>query len=105
MVGLGAVGTRAARQLLAGDDVESLTVVHHRPADVGAVVDSLGPRVRVQQGGPAVLPEGADVVIFTMPVGLRRGVEAALERGAHAVATTDDPAEVRSVLSLDTEGR
>ncbi|MCU4186840.1 hypothetical protein K6U06_20915 [Acidiferrimicrobium sp. IK] len=133
VVGLGAVGVRAARHLLAagaagrdpagrdpgGHDPDragldwgeerpssvEVTLVHRSLARLTFVQQDLGLPVRVVCGGPDDLPDDLDVVVLTVPRDVRAGAEAALLRGAHAVATCDDPSEVRALLALDSEAR
>lgn len=116
LVGIGAVGTRAARHLLADPDVDSLVLVHRDPGGVAAIVDSfvplkgdapssVGPRVEIRVGMASEVPEDADVVVLTQPEGVREAAEIALARGVHVVSTADDPAEVRRLLALDSEAR
>jgi saccharopine dehydrogenase-like NADP-dependent oxidoreductase len=109
VVGLGAVGVRVARQLLtsptaAGRTVE-VTLVHRSEARLRFVSQDLGVPAGTVMGGPEDLTDDVDVVVLAVPAGIRAGAEAALERGAHVVATCDDPAEVHSLLALDAEGR
>jgi len=110
VVGLGAVGARVVRQLISTDDVERLTIVHPRPERVLTLIDALGApdRVRTVAGDVTTIGaeiDGHDVAVLAVGGELRRGAEAALERGMHVVATGDDPAQVRSLLSLDLEAR
>jgi saccharopine dehydrogenase-like NADP-dependent oxidoreductase len=109
VVGLGAVGVRVARQLLAlhpeTDGPVEVTLVHRSLGRLTFARHDLGARVDVVEGGPADLGDDVDVVVLTMPTGVRASAEAALERGAHVVATCDDPTEVHGLLALDAEGR
>ncbi|MGH9059082.1 MAG: hypothetical protein ACRDZY_06145, partial [Acidimicrobiales bacterium] len=88
VVGVGAVGRRAADHLRSGTDPADVVLVHHDRR--GAVADIGG---------------DVDVVIVTAPVDARPGVEAALERGAHVVVTGDHPTQIRRLLTLDSEAR
>lgn len=109
VVGLGAVGVRTARHLLAdagpGSGSGAVTLVHRSRGRLEFVQQDLGVPVRTVCGGPGDLSEDVDVVVLTQPHGLRASAEAALERGAHAVVTCDDPAEVHALLALDAEAR
>lgn len=116
LVGVGAVGRRVARHLLADTDVESLVVIDRDSGRVAEIADSFvasnadasspaGPRVEIRTGTAGEVPEDADVVILTQPEGVREAAEIALARGAHVVSSADDPAEVRSLLALDPEAR
>jgi hypothetical protein len=131
VVGAGAVGARAGRQLMppppdadAGDQSGEVEIVVVDPdADrLAAVVSSLGPPARAASSLPPVEP--GDVVLLAMPAGLagsgsrkgsggpggqRPGVshqamaEAVLDQGGHVVSVSDDVNEVRSLLELDAE--
>lgn len=104
MVGAGAVGVRAARQLLFVGDTESLAVFDTADARLGAVVESLGsPTTAAPDVGAAL--DGADVVVLCAPEGQRAAAELALERGVSVVSTSDDVLVVRALLSLDAEAR
>jgi saccharopine dehydrogenase-like NADP-dependent oxidoreductase len=116
LVGIGAVGARAARHLLADPDVESLLLVHRDADGVSAIVDSFvplnpdsppgaGPRVEIRTGLASAVPDDVDVVVLTQPDRVREAAEIALVRGANVVSTADDPAEVRRLLGLDYEAR
>ena len=110
LVGLGAVGVRAARQLISVDDVEALTIVHRNPERVSTLIEALGAhdRVRVVEGSAAHLGaelDGQDVAILAIDAPILPAAQAAVERGLHVVATGDEPARVRALLSLDAEAR
>ena len=102
VVGAGAVGTRAARQLLFMGDVDSLAIVEPISGRREAVVESLGdPARQATDAGDAV--DGADVVILAGPRGHRVAASAALSRGASVVSVSDDVDDVRDLLALDAE--
>jgi hypothetical protein len=98
VVGAGAVGVRAARQLLFLGTVDGLGVVEPRQARLEAVVASLG-----EPATPVASPAGADVVLLTGPRGHREQAEAALDAGASVVSVSDDVDDVRDLLALDAE--
>ena len=100
LVGAGATGTRAARQLHSVDGLDSLVVVDTDRRRAETVVASLG--------RPAVVGDDdaeADVVVLALPRGHRTVAERALEQGAHVVSVADGIEEVRSLLALDSEAR
>jgi saccharopine dehydrogenase-like NADP-dependent oxidoreductase len=105
LVGLGAVGTRLARQLLRHDDVGLLTVIHrdHRRAAMAA--EGLGDRVVLRSGRPTDIPPGTDVVVVAAPSGAVSIARAALAAGAHVVVANDDPHDTRGLLALDARAR
>jgi hypothetical protein len=91
-------------------------LVHRDAGGVGDVVDRFvpmaegepslaGPKVEIRRGLASQIPEGTDVVVLTQHQGVREAAEVALRRGAHVVATADDPAEVRRLLTLDGQAR
>ena len=104
VVGAGAVGARAARQLQSSDGLESLVVVDVDADRAQAVAASLGEPARAVSWSRQVL-EGADAVVLTQPGGHRAHAEAALELGVHVVSVTDAVEEVRALLDLDPEAR
>ena len=104
IVGAGAVGARAARQLISVLTLDDLVVVDEDRTLRGAVVESLGAPAREGDGEDSV-PERGDVLILAAPVGQRQLAERALERGAHVVSTSDAVADVKALLDLDAEAR
>jgi hypothetical protein len=104
VVGAGAVGGRAARQLLSTGPLEDLAIVEPNAAQASDVVSALGePARHAATVGDAL--ERADVVVLTAPVPHRPLAEAALEVGAHVVSVADGIADVRALLELDSEAR
>lgn len=101
VVGVGAVGARAARQLLFLGPLDELTVVDTDPDRAEAVAGSLGPPARVQADLAAAPVDEGDVVILAQPGSHRLDAEAALERGAHVVSVSDDVGHVQELLDLD----
>ncbi|MDQ6726287.1 MAG: NAD(P)-binding domain-containing protein [Actinomycetota bacterium] len=102
VVGAGAVGVRAARQLLFLGDVERLVVVETRPARLDAVVESLGPPAVAGTSLEAAV-EHADIVVLAAPTGQREAAEVALRHGASVVSVADDLETVRALLALHAE--
>jgi saccharopine dehydrogenase-like NADP-dependent oxidoreductase len=104
VVGAGAVGSRAARQLHATEGLEGLVLIDTVRSRADAVAAAMGDPTTVAAWGPDAL-DAADVVVLTSPGGHRAAAEAALERGAHVVSVADGIDEVRSLLDLDAEAR
>ena len=104
IVGAGAVGGRAARQLLSTGPLDDLALVESHGARASDVVGALGEPAR-HVASVAEALDGADVVVLTAPVALRPLAEAALEKGAHVVSVADSLGEVRALLELDAEAR
>ncbi len=103
VIGLGAVGTRAARQLASTPAVRRIVVSDLRESRVAEVADSLGAKAVAHQGdGPE--PTGVDVAIVAGDGPSQ--VEAArrlVSNGVHVVSTTDSVDAVRSLLDLGPE--
>lgn len=104
VVGIGAVGARAARQLVSSDAVESVAVLSTDPKRAASAVRSLGERSSARAAEPDGL-DGVDVAVLTGGGPHRPMAEAALERGASVVSVADDIETVRSLLDLDAEAR
>jgi hypothetical protein len=104
LIGAGAVGTNAARVLLAGADAQ--VTVHGRDRSrVAAALDALGPGVTAETGHRVEVPAGTDVVIISQPSGVMAVARQALDTGAHVVSTVDHPEVVRDLLGLDAVAR
>src|SRR3954451_24605957 len=105
VVGAGAVGARAGRQLLTSSDgdgpPEEVVVVDTDTSRLAAVVDSLGPPARAAAAIPPI--DAGDAVLLAMPGGHRAVAEAVFDQGGHVVSVSDNVGEVRSLLGLDTE--
>lgn len=102
LVGAGAVGARAARQLVPG--VDRLVVVDRDRRRAGDVVDSLGAPAVADDLSDRALRD-ADVVILATGDGHPPLAERALAARAHVVSVSDDINEVRVLLSLGNEAR
>ncbi len=101
VVGAGAVGARAVRQLVESDDVDQVVVVDADRARQAAVVANSGPKAVA--GGEN---DRADGVLLAGPVGTH--VEAArrhVAAGRAVVSTSDSIEDVRGLLDLDAEAR
>jgi len=103
MVGAGACGARAGRQLVALEPLDDLVLVDPDRPRAEVVAESLGDPARVADEVPSAEP--GDVVLLAAPAGQRDLAFAALVRGAHVVSTADAVAEVRALLELDATAR
>lgn len=106
--GLGAVGARVARYLVASDDVDSVLISDVDAAREAEFGPSLGPRAQVLPRDGHAEDEGqsADLVVLATPSSKQPALaRAALEAGQHVVATADGLSAVRSLLDLDAEAR
>lgn len=104
LVGAGAVGLRAARQLFSVATVDELVVADVDHAAQAAGAESLGPPARTQRGDDPDLEEG-DVLVLAAPCRQRLLAQQALEGGAHVVSTSDAIEDVKALLDLDAEAR
>lgn len=105
VVGAGAVGARAARQLLSTEGINQVVLCDPRRDHLGSVVRSLGEGARIDQGDPDS-PVDADVVVLAGPPGTHlAAARTAVARGQSVVSTSDDLDDVRSLLELDRQAR
>jgi saccharopine dehydrogenase-like NADP-dependent oxidoreductase len=104
VVGAGAVGSRAARQLASVDSVSHVGVCDTDGRRAANVVESLGSDVAsvVAEVSAASL-EGVDAVVLAQPGDHRRIAEVAIERGADVVSMSDAMGTVKRLLDLDAE--
>ena len=100
VVGVGATGARAARQLASTDAVDAVVIADADERQRRKVADLLGNRA---EASADQVPE-ADVVLLASPAGTQAGLgTTALRQGSHVVATSDDVGDVRDLLDLDAE--
>ena len=100
MVGTGAVGARAARQLIGVDGLVRLDLIDTNEAQAAAVADSLGPP-SVAGGWREDGLRPGDVVVLSCPGPHLALAEAAVRRGASVVSLADTVDDVRGLLALD----
>lgn len=102
VVGLGAVGTRAARQLASTPEVDEVVLRDDRAARVAEVASSLGAKARPEahsDGLPA-----ADVVVCAGRSGSQIDLAKALVRaGTSVVSASDSYEDVAALLDLGPE--
>lgn len=103
MVGAGACGARAGRQLVALEPLDDLVLVDADRARAEAVAESLGEPARV--AGDVPRADAGDVLLLAAPGSHRDLAEAAVVRGAHVVSMADAVPEVRALLDLDATAR
>ena len=103
VIGLGAGGARAARQLASTDEVEEVILRDLRPTRVDEVASSLGEKA-VAERGPYHAPPEADVVVLAVPAGMH--VELAdplVSRGVPVVSMSDAVPDVQGLLDFGPE--
>ncbi len=100
VVGLGAVGARAARQLASTAEVDEVLLRDTDEARLREVAGSLGPIATVE---PATVtaPPDADAVVLALPAGTHPAAALPLvEAGVPVVSTSDAVADVEALLDL-----
>ena len=111
LVGAGAVGARAARQLVALGDLDRLIVVEPDSGRRQAVAESFGPIASTAPDLSAALEAAGDgptktAVILTSPPGDHPGLASiALAAGAVVISTADSVDDVSGLLALDATAR
>lgn len=104
VVGSGAVGGRACRQLVQDDSVREVVLAGRRIEGSERLARQMGEKVR-----PVLLDQLAgetfDVAVLTVAPGHRRLAERCLSGGAHVVSTVTSETVVRELLELDATAR
>lgn len=106
LLGAGAVGARAARQLVEAPDVSEVVIAGGRAKRRGAVVKSTGDRASDGGDDGSTIDGTIDVVLLAGPAGSH--AEAArhhLGLGRPVVSTSDSIDDVRGLLDLDAEAQ
>jgi hypothetical protein len=105
VIGCGAVGARAARQLVSTAQVETVVLRDTRADWLRSVGESMGPSVHVELPPYRDAPD-VDAVIIATPAGSHMTLaRRALERGAAVISVSDSIEDVRLLLTLDDEAR
>lgn len=100
VVGLGAVGSRVARQLVSTEGVEAVLLRDVRAARVDEVADSLGPKA-IAEIESASEPLVADVVVLAGPAGDHAAqARELLDRDIPVVSVSDSVTDVEALLDL-----
>jgi saccharopine dehydrogenase-like NADP-dependent oxidoreductase len=101
VIGAGAVGARAVRQLVESPDVDQVVIVDTDPTRQAAIVSSSGKKAKA--GTP---DSDADGVLLAGPCGAHAGLaKAHVANGRHVVSASDSMDDVRALLALDAEAR
>ena len=79
VIGCGAVGARAVRQLASTSELEEVVVVDQDRTRADAVVQAVGPKTRAATFTPDLL-RPRDVAVLALPDGHRELAETALEQ-------------------------
>lgn len=103
VIGLGAVGTRAARQLASTDAVSEVVLRDIRSPRIEEVAGSLGSKARVELGPYASAVE-ADVVVVATPASQHLDlIRTLITRNTPVVSTSDSVDDVAALLDLGPE--
>jgi len=107
LVGAGAVGARAARQLTDTPGIDRVLVVERRAAQADLVVAAMGARAEVSEwNADSPLPEGVSVVACALPAGCEQPVASrALEAGVPFASAGDDEHDLVGLHSLSETAR
>lgn len=102
LIGCGAVGARAARQLASTAGVEQVIIDDPRADQVRVVCGAIGDRAEPlgERSWEGARP---DVVILATPPGHGPSAVRALALGAHVVSVSDSIDDARALLALNTE--
>lgn len=105
VIGVGATGSRVARQLVSTEGVKRLTVVDGDGSRAKLVTESLAGAVPVDCAPPSSWAEvGARVVVIASNSGTHLEMAcAARDAGAHVVSVSDDRDEVAQLLKMDQD--
>jgi hypothetical protein len=105
--GLGAVGIRAARQLVDTPGLDTLLITARGPAHAAEIASSLGARAEAIELRPDdPLPTGVDAVAAALPGALADArAKRALAAGVPFTSTVDDGAAIDALLDLDEPAR
>jgi saccharopine dehydrogenase-like NADP-dependent oxidoreductase len=100
VLGAGAVGMRAVRQLGATARVTEVLVADADRVKAGRVADALAPRVRAVSAQPEELAD-VDVIVMATPAPHAEVAEELLRAGVAVVSVSDDLDDVGALLRLD----
>jgi hypothetical protein len=102
VVGVGAVGTRAARQLVDTAAVDRVLLADERRPHVEAVAKALGEKAEVVDHEPGdAIPTHVDVVACALPTGFDHAVAvAAIAAGVPFVTSDDDHDAIEALRAL-----
>ncbi|HVW30951.1 MAG TPA: hypothetical protein VHL53_00300 [Acidimicrobiia bacterium] len=107
LVGVGAVGRRAARQLAESEGVDRLLIADRASGAAAEAAQAMGERAAAIDWTPdRPLPAGVGVAVSAIGGPAERAVfERAVEAGVPAAGCGDDAGTVRSLLDLDDAAR
>ena len=101
VAGVGAVGTRAARQLVDTPGVVEVLLAGTDSDRLAKVAESLGEKASVHAFAPGdPIPEGIDAIACALPTGVDHAVAAAaITAGVPCVSSDDDQDSIRRLAA------
>ena len=107
VVGVGAVGTRAGRQLVDTTAVTKVLLADEDATKVAQVAGAFGEKAEIASFSPGdPIPEGVDVVACALPSGLDHAViTAAIAAGVPCASADDDHDAIDAVRALQPNAR
>jgi hypothetical protein len=103
VIGVGAVGARAARQLVSSDGVREVVIRDDRPERAAAVAHALG-ALATCESPPYAAPPDVDAAIVAVPAGQHlTEVRDLVQRRVPVVSTSDDVDELQALFDLAAE--
>jgi hypothetical protein len=107
LVGAGAVGARAARQLTDTPSIDRVLIVERRTTHAEQVVAAMGPRAELLEWtAESPLPAGVDAVACALPAGNEQPIASrALEAGVPFASAGDDESDLMGLRSLTEAAR
>ena len=107
LAGTGAVGIRAARQLVDTPGLDVLLIAGRNAGQVDEIADALGDQARaVPLRADEPLPEGVDAVAAALPAEMAVALaRRALQAGIPFASTADDGQAINALLEIDDEAR
>lgn len=107
LVGAGAVGARAARQLVDTPGLDRLLIADARPARAAEVGGVMGDAAEIVDWQPRMgLPDGVDAVACAVPAGDDVAIaRCALDARVPCVSASDDTATIQELLELDAPAK
>ena len=102
LVGAGAVGARAGRQLVEAPEIDRVVVAGASAASRALVVEGCGPKVHDGGDDPGAAEHDVDAVLLVGPAGSHVDVARDhLDRGRTVVSCADSVDDVQGLLALD----
>jgi hypothetical protein len=107
VVGVGAVGTRAARQLIDTPGIDRLLLADRDEAQLAEVADAFGADAQAVDFAPGdPLPSGIDVVVTALPAGVDHPVvTAAIAAGVPVASSEEEHEALDQLRALDPNAR